>query len=342
MAEEEFEIDIYGDSGDADDSGKHDHDDDGAFNGEDPNSRNSAEALKKGAYAMPQSQTHSHAQPNVQAAPHGVKRKNETDDRPVDPGATTALMISELHWWTTDDDIRGWAQQAHCGPEVKEITFSEHKVNGKSKGQVYIEFASHQAATATKHAVDALESDSPAQKRHSVVYANPSHNPFRSIPKDAPSRAGKDVQGGRGAQSYNSDRSGSASGSTTFTTGGFRARGGYGSSRGNFNGQAASFNGRGFGGGVSNNNGMSPFNNSGNNMGAFNPGMNGNATGGFNFNHPGPGMGMGMRGSMGMGARGGRGGGMGSMMHMPMGGGMPMGAMNMMVPGGMMGPSMPG
>lgn len=66
----------------------------------------------------------------------GVKRKEGSDDRPIDPGATTALLISELHWWNTDDDIRGWVNQAQVEDELKDITFSEHKVNGKSKGYV--------------------------------------------------------------------------------------------------------------------------------------------------------------------------------------------------------------
>ena len=64
----------------------------------------------------------------------GVKRKDTSDDRPTDPGATTALFITDLYWWTTDDDIRGWVNQAECEDELKEVTFSEHKVNGKSKG----------------------------------------------------------------------------------------------------------------------------------------------------------------------------------------------------------------
>ena len=66
----------------------------------------------------------------------GLKRKDGTDDRFVDSGATTALFISELHWWVTDDDIRGWANQSQCEDELEDITFSEHKVNGKSKGYV--------------------------------------------------------------------------------------------------------------------------------------------------------------------------------------------------------------
>lgn len=65
----------------------------------------------------------------------GVKRKEgEEDERHVDPGATTALFVSELHWWVTDDDVRGWANQSRCEDELEDITFSEHKVNGKSKG----------------------------------------------------------------------------------------------------------------------------------------------------------------------------------------------------------------
>ena len=63
----------------------------------------------------------------------GTKRK-EHDDRPTDPDATPALLISDLYWWTTDDDIRGWVCQAECEDELKDVTFSEHKVNGKSKG----------------------------------------------------------------------------------------------------------------------------------------------------------------------------------------------------------------
>ena len=64
----------------------------------------------------------------------GLKRKDGADDRPIDPGATGALFVSELNWWINDDDVRGWANQSGCEDELEEVTFSEHKVNGKSKG----------------------------------------------------------------------------------------------------------------------------------------------------------------------------------------------------------------
>ena len=65
----------------------------------------------------------------------GIKRKEgQIDERDVDVGATAALYVSDLHWWITDDDIRGWANQSRCEDELEDISFNEHKVNGKSKG----------------------------------------------------------------------------------------------------------------------------------------------------------------------------------------------------------------
>lgn len=65
----------------------------------------------------------------------GMKRKQgEDDDRPMDPGATSALMINDVNWWVSEEDIRGWANQSGCEDELNEVTFNEHKVNGKSKG----------------------------------------------------------------------------------------------------------------------------------------------------------------------------------------------------------------
>lgn len=92
--------------------------------GEDRQQIKSTDESGKGAIHIPK-------QAPVQ---QGLKRKEGSDERPIDPGATTAILISDLHWWNTDDDIRGWVNQANCEDELKDITFSEHKVNGKSKG----------------------------------------------------------------------------------------------------------------------------------------------------------------------------------------------------------------
>lgn len=152
MAEEEYEIDIYGDdqgnNGEAHerhDEGGHDRHNDGddGYHGEEGN-----DAQGRGDYddshhdgndghdQHQDSSEYNQAESTPQQRQQGIKRKESSDERPVDPGATTALLISELNWWNTDDDVRGWIHQAGCEDELKDITFSEHKVNGKSKGQV--------------------------------------------------------------------------------------------------------------------------------------------------------------------------------------------------------------
>ncbi len=147
MAEADFEIDFYGDAandqqnhqegghkegeneyrGDHDDHGKVDHGDQGHHDDHGDHDQHNREE-----HGDDHQRRASEAEDT--SSRQGVKRKSEEDDRPVDANATAAVMISELSWWTTDDDIRGWLRGADCEAEVKELTFSEHKVNGKSKG----------------------------------------------------------------------------------------------------------------------------------------------------------------------------------------------------------------
>lgn len=302
-----------------------------------------------------------YSQQNTPTPHQGIKRKESSDDRPIDPGATLAVMISDLHWWTTEDDVRGWANQVECEDELKDVTFSEHKVNGKSKGyadlysfspnsgmanirdrQAFVEFTSLQAASAMKHQIDSLVGSQAGSRKYAVTYSNPHQNPFKTYPKDGPAR-GKDDRPQRtpSGGSYNSP--GPPTNNYNNTGSGYRGgRGGGGYNRGGMNNNMG-------GGGFNNNRNFS------NPMGGFNPAMGGtfqNNMGGMNnfggFNNRGGGM-MNNRGGMG-GMRGGRGanmaggmpmmGGMGGMgMGMGMGGAMNpmMAGMGMQGPGGFQG-----
>ncbi|KAF2146283.1 uncharacterized protein K452DRAFT_305234 [Aplosporella prunicola CBS 121167] len=260
-------------------------------------------------------------QPPKQApVQQGVKRKEGPDDRPVDANATTALLISELHWWTNEDDIRGWANQSGCEDELVDVTFNEHKVNGKSKGQCFVELSSHQAATALKHTIESFGQGQQYAKKHTAVFHAPHINPYRTLPKDVPNR-----------KEGNQSRGGSFSGSPAMSNSNFHSGGG-----GGFRGGRGGFNrGGNMGMGYNNRNFSSPMNGGpmggGFNgpMGGMNPigGMGAMNNMGFNGFGRGGGM-MGMRGGMGPNrGRGGMGGGMNPGM---MGGMGPMGAMGAM------------
>ncbi|KAF2007243.1 hypothetical protein P154DRAFT_592462 [Amniculicola lignicola CBS 123094] len=277
-----------------------------------------------------------HAQPPKQAPrQQGIKRKQgEDDDRPLDPGATAALMVNDLNWWVAEDDIRGWANQSGCEDELVEITYNEHKVNGKSKGQVYIQFQTAQAATALKHQIDQFYKDQAHVKKPTAIFNPPHVNPFKTLPKDVPAR---EKRGGDRSSTgnYSNDRGGGNNFNRFNNRGNFNSnnRGGGGYNNRNFSSPVGGNMGGNMGGGagMGGYGGQQGMSNFGNPMAG---GMASGFGGGFNR---GGGM-MGMRGG-GMNNRGGRGGGsggMGAMGGMPgMGGGMP--GMNMPMGAGMMG-----
>lgn len=156
-------------------------------------------------------------------------------------------------------------------------------------------------------------------KKHTVTYSNPNVNPFRTLPKDAPMRAGKDGQNNRATSGTYNDRS-SQNGPNGNFGGNFRGRSsGYNASRGNMNNMNSGNFNRNFANQAMGNIGggfQAP-------MGGFQGNPMANQFGGYNRG----GMMGAMRGGPG-GMRGGR-GGMGNNMNgmMPMGG-MPMAGMN--------------
>ncbi|KAF9632617.1 putative rrm domain protein [Lasiodiplodia theobromae] len=309
---------------------------------EDPSSANADERQQISSTG---GSSHNQLQPPKQApVQQGVKRKEGADDRVVDVNATTALLISDLHWWTNEDDIRGWANQSGCEDELVDVTFNEHKVNGKSKGQCFVEMASPQAATALKHTIESFGQGQQYAKKHSASYHAPHVNPYRTLPKDVPNR--KDGNRNDNRSSSGSFGGGSGMNTSFNNSGGFRGgRGGFNNrggmnnmgynNRGGFNGPMGGGNmgpSGGFGGGPMGGFGGGPmggmnnmgFNNFGRGgmMGGMRGGManrgRGGMNGGMNANMMG---GMGPMGGMaGMGMNPGMMGGMGGNMNMGMGG----------------------
>ncbi|KAK5940252.1 hypothetical protein PMZ80_007672 [Knufia obscura] len=257
----------------------------------------------------------------------GTKRKGESDERRIDAGATNALLISDLHWWTTEDDIREWAAEAGSEDELRDITFSEHKVNGKSKGQAFVDFSSPQASTALKHKIDTLTTGPSSTRKFQVIFTNAGSNPFKTLPKDAPARTKEERSQRAGSTPYSGPPSQGEGGYRGNS--GFRGRGGYAGRGGYQNQNQNGYNqNRNFSGGPMQNGGGFNNQNFQPNMGMMNN-FNG---GGGGFNQRGGG---GMRGNFNN--RGGRGGGPGGQMGNSA---MPMMGMNMAMMG--MNPMMSG
>ena len=278
----------------------------------------------------------------------GTKRKASFDDEEqqsqqphhatisatwtVDPNATAALKLTELNWWTTEEDLRGFCAKAGTEADLRDLSFGEHKINGKAKGEAYLEFASPAAANKAKNEIErqARGEGEGAKKLPYKVWFSGLGNPFRNV-KDAGGAVGaarKDFgaqQGGARGGAYNNfNNRGNFGGRGNFSQNrGGGGGGGYGNNQfqNRMGGQQqqqggwgmnGNFGGGGGGGGY----GMGGF---GNMQGMYNPAMMmQNMQGMMGQGGFGGGMGMGGMGNMGgmrgggnMMGRGGWGGGSG-------------------------------
>ncbi|KAI7934469.1 hypothetical protein MJO28_017039 [Puccinia striiformis f. sp. tritici] len=219
------------------------------------------------------------------------------------------LYVAELQWFTSDEALRQVAENLGVQVAHRDITFSEHKVNGKSKGVAYMEFSSQSDAELVKGWFDTNEID--GKKAQCNLSPAMSGTPFRNADKHGlGSNRAPDDRDGRGRGGYTGPMAGGPSG---------RGRGDDNMRRGVGGGMSRGGGPLGVGGGM----GRGGMNHPG--------GMIGSG-GGQGMNGMGP---MGPMGSMnGMNGMGGMMGGMGMG---PMGGGM-MGMMpGMMGMGGMSG-----
>jgi hypothetical protein len=256
------------------------------------------------------------------------------DGRPVDPGALPSLKLSELHWWTTEEDVRAFCAAANTEHELRELAFGEHKINGKSRGEAYLEFTSPAAATATKREVERANAESAAKepgagmKDKFQAWYTPMGNPYRG--KDG---AVGDKKFGGQAGKFNNQNG--AYNSNYQNRGNFGGRGGY-QRGGGYNNNAMGRGGGGasVGGGQWGMNGAAAGGYQNPMMGGF-PNMAGygGMAGGMGYNNMTGGRGGMMNNMMGGGRGGFNGmngmGGMGAMSAMGMGNMMGMGGMNM-------------
>ena len=107
--------------------------------------------------------------------PHSNATGTSSNSNSVNP--TPWLFVSNLTWWTGEDDIRAVLGEG-LGTRLLSVHFIEHKPNGKSKGMAIVEFRDVETAEMAKERMEGKEING---RRCEIGYErSPPMKPFES------------------------------------------------------------------------------------------------------------------------------------------------------------------
>ncbi|SCZ90291.1 BZ3500_MvSof-1268-A1-R1_Chr1-3g01896 [Microbotryum saponariae] len=126
--------------------------------------------------------------PVMHSRSSGVAQSNPSAGDPLN----TALYIGDMHWWTSDQHIRELCLRVGIDVPLRSISFSEHKVNGKSKGLAFVDFESHEMARKVQSWLEThdFQSKRVTTKLGAGGAGGAGVTPFRTLPKEPHVRTG--------------------------------------------------------------------------------------------------------------------------------------------------------